>query len=651
MDIMGATLLQKTARLLHVAMPVLACIGLALACGQDAWAQPAPATPPPASAHDATLARCFSLQRSEPGAAITVADALLKTPGLPVEVEIKALSCLGMASSIAGDGKRGTAAAARIESLLGEHAMPAAFELRALSNAGAIFHASGQVYRGLSLYLRAEQVAEAEEVHLVQIATLTNIGLIYGSELGAYRQAEDFFRRAQDISRVHGHEDPLLAYNRALNYIRWGRDDDASKELERAASAARRADNKLVGYRVASERAGIMVRAGQGATAQRSLQQVLEAQRTLPDPAGESTSLVHLSAAQLAQGDAAGALRNARAAEQLALQPGFRLERGAAMAAQVKAYRALGTSGEALAIALRLHRIEIDALRDYNLQGLARLSRLQDAANAREVERLRHESEMQALSLANTRRLRNWALSGLFLLVAVGGAFALLQRRSNAQLRRLSRVDGLTGLMNRRAASSRLDSRLGEGGTSADVRGVVLLIDVDHFKSINDRYGHAAGDRVLVALSERLKSFCRPDDIVSRWGGEEFMIACPRITLEQAQRVAERLRAVAADTRVAISETESVALTISIGFAPFPFHGNALPAETWQDAIRLADRALYAAKDSGRDAWVGVWGHGPAGLALNTLLAQLGQAELNDSVEVVSTRPVVWRDTVRPDHG
>ncbi len=622
---------------------VSGAIGLVLALAPPAVAQEAAKAPPPGP-YDATLSECFARQRSEPGAAIGIAEGLLRNGSLPVDVKIKALSCLGMASGIAGDGVRAVASATRIELLLSENEMPPAFTLRALSNAGAIFHAGGEVYRGLELYLRAYEVAAAAELDLVRIATLINIGLIHGDELGAYAEAENYFKRAQDVSTSSGHEDPLLAYNRAINYARMGRDADAMATLDLAAAAAARQGNKLFSYRALTERAGLLVRAGKGEEAMPLLLRAIAMQRALPDPAGESASLVYLAALQLAQGDDSASLESAQAAERLVLGAGFRKERRLAMNAQVAALRALGEADMAFEKVLQLHELELDGLRAFNRQGIKRQARLQEAAREREVEGLRQVGEIQSLKLANARRLRNFAIAGVVLLLAVGSAFAYSQRRIQGKLRSLSRLDGLTGLMNRRAAASRLDGSKGEEMGSADVRGVVLLIDVDHFKAINDQHGHGAGDRALIALSDRMKSCCRPDDIVARWGGEEFMIACQRVTLEQAQRFAERLRAVAANTPVTISETEEVPLKISIGFAPYPFHESSPAPETWHDAIRLADRSLYAAKNSGRDMWVGLWGHGAAVLDINAILESPERAAATDSVEIVSLRPVVWSE-------
>jgi diguanylate cyclase (GGDEF)-like protein len=119
------------------------------------------------------------------------------------------------------------------------------------------------------------------------------------------------------------------------------------------------------------------------------------------------------------------------------------------------------------------------------------------------------------------------------------------------------------------------------------------MVDVDHFKELNDRHGHLAGDAALCALAERFRERLRAEDVVGRFGGEEFVIALPDADAEGAARVAEAVRAAVADRPVAIADME-LTLTVSVGFA------------AWQDdelepLLARADRALYAAKAAGRN--------------------------------------------------
>ena len=132
----------------------------------------------------------------------------------------------------------------------------------------------------------------------------------------------------------------------------------------------------------------------------------------------------------------------------------------------------------------------------------------------------------------------------------------------------------------------------------------LVSIDLDEFKRINDRYGHAAGDTCLVRFAALLSASQRPADFACRFGGEEFLIVLPDTELEGAETFAERLRERVAGVRIELG-ADSVQLTISAGIAVYPAHG-AEPAEL----IEKADRALYRAKHLGRNrvvCWTGEW--------------------------------------------
>ena len=154
-------------------------------------------------------------------------------------------------------------------------------------------------------------------------------------------------------------------------------------------------------------------------------------------------------------------------------------------------------------------------------------------------------------------------------------------------------VDELTGLYNRRFAEEYLHKLLALSRRSR--RGfAVLLIDIDHFKLLNDRFGHAAGDRLLRAFSTAVLGTLRQSAIAARWGGEEFLVILPESEAEGALKVAERLRVAVAATH--LDEAAVVGVTISIGVSAFPLH-----AAEEAGLLGAADRALYRAKADGRN--------------------------------------------------
>jgi diguanylate cyclase (GGDEF)-like protein len=124
----------------------------------------------------------------------------------------------------------------------------------------------------------------------------------------------------------------------------------------------------------------------------------------------------------------------------------------------------------------------------------------------------------------------------------------------------------------------------------------VMLLDLDLFKSINDRYGHLAGDEVILSMAKMLSSESRQDDVPCRYGGEEFMLLMPKMTLETAQQRAEEWRRRFATMTIDVGGGQHIGTTVSIGIAEFPAHGR-----TAQALIECADQALYQAKSAGRD--------------------------------------------------
>jgi diguanylate cyclase (GGDEF)-like protein len=187
----------------------------------------------------------------------------------------------------------------------------------------------------------------------------------------------------------------------------------------------------------------------------------------------------------------------------------------------------------------------------------------------------------------------------------------------SAQLEMSSVTDPLTGLHNRRfltdhieqdlaAGLRRAQETLAAGGQPLDTDSVFLLLDIDAFKRINDRHGHAAGDAVLVQFGARLRSVLRESDYLVRWGGEEFLAVARDTDRVQAEELAERMRAVIASAPFQLDDGGEIVVTCSIGFACVPFELERPQARSWQQVVNLADLGLYAAKRSGRNAWVGV---------------------------------------------
>lgn len=165
-------------------------------------------------------------------------------------------------------------------------------------------------------------------------------------------------------------------------------------------------------------------------------------------------------------------------------------------------------------------------------------------------------------------------------------------RQRNAELDLLSRTDALTGLNNRRHLEEEL-ARHHENAIRHLDPLCVLLLDIDHFKRVNDRYGHPAGDVVLSVFARRLRAELRAGDVAGRWGGEEFLVILPRTDLDGVLEVAERIRHAIAVTPISAAGVD-ISVTVSGGCALGP-------AESVGGLLQAADTRLYEAKEAGRD--------------------------------------------------
>ena len=174
--------------------------------------------------------------------------------------------------------------------------------------------------------------------------------------------------------------------------------------------------------------------------------------------------------------------------------------------------------------------------------------------------------------------------------------FADLQQRMVAMeetartMRKLANTDALTGLANRRQGEEQLARELRRAERYGRVFSV-LMLDIDHFKDLNDRFGHQAGDDVLVDLSRRIDAMVRASDTVARWGGEEFLLLTPETSIGDAQRLAEMIRQHVTDNSLA----GRYQVTVSLGVASYR------PGDTLSSLVARSDAALYLAKRGGRN--------------------------------------------------
>jgi diguanylate cyclase (GGDEF)-like protein len=344
-------------------------------------------------------------------------------------------------------------------------------------------------------------------------------------------------------------------------------------------------------------------------------EQTVVAARALNDAGLEATARLNLGQAYLALGRLDEGKRHIEAGmaayDNLGDQPqlqavlveyGQALERAGDLAGALRAYhRERKISNELFE--KRRQRAVLDLQEKYETE-----------KKQRQIELLRSENEVNRLE----RRVW-WLLAAVFGLASV--VVGLLYRKvrqanaklyeKNKELKQQSVRDPLTGLYNRRhfLDTMRAAPQM-EAEASAEQCGALLLLDVDHFKHINDTWGHAAGDAVLTAIAASLREILRETDMIVRWGGEEFLAFLPSVPRDGLDDVAQRILSGISAVRIAHGG-HTLSVNVSIGFAPFPLAcgDTVLP---WERAVNLVDMALYLAKAHGRNRAYGLQGFGDA---------------------------------------
>ena len=349
--------------------------------------------------------------------------------------------------------------------------------------------------------------------------------------------------------------------------------------------------------------------------------QAIAAARLMQNDSTEATARVNIGQAYLGMGRLADGKRSFEAGlavyeksgdkpklQDVMMEYGLALERAGDMTGAVEAYhRERKLSNELFEMRRQKAVLE--------LQG-----KYQADKKEKQIELLRRENQVKSAEIDN-RRLQQrvwWLLAVVFALASViVGILYRKVRHANAQLqvknhelKQQSSRDPLTSLYNRRhfqefmRTSVPLEKR---GAVAAeDIVGALFLLDVDHFKHVNDTYGHAAGDAVLTMISEKLREILRETDMIVRWGGEEFLAFLPAIPRNGVDEIARRLLA-GISAHTIDYQGSAISVNVSIGFAPFPLSPGEHPLP-WERAVNLVDMALYMAKGHGRNRAYGVRG-------------------------------------------
>lgn len=216
---------------------------------------------------------------------------------------------------------------------------------------------------------------------------------------------------------------------------------------------------------------------------------------------------------------------------------------------------------------------------------------------------LRHAEGLAGFLCLGSRdpqRFQSGQASDFLAHLASVAAVCLENAVNRERLRLAGLTDSLTGLYNRRHLQHRLEQEVNRAQRYSQSLSC-LFVDADHFKQINDRYGHSGGDQVLTALAQRLRARLRTSDLPTRYGGEEFAVLLPQTDPENARTLAREICAGIASEPVTLESGEQVMVTVSIGVAALPVSDQRPVVEAGDALLRAADRAVYLAKEAGRN--------------------------------------------------
>jgi diguanylate cyclase (GGDEF)-like protein len=468
----------------------------------------------------------------------------------------------------------------------------------ALFARGYLLGVQGEYASGLADLKRSEQLYDRLRMPQHSLTALNAIAILY-NRMGDYAEAQHIYSRALDAQRQAGmrREQGVTLHNIGRTHEKLGEWPQAKQAFD-AALATHREIGYGRGEAYALRGLASVANAGNDpASALSLLDRASQLERAAPDARLRGQIELARGTALRLAGRPADSLQALSAAQAV-------FERGDAVTELVATYgelaavrAALGDWRGAFEAQKSTTQVTEKLLRNQLDQRFSALKvEFDTAARQKENELLMRENAANLRELAQQERARKlqWTVLALTaVLAAVLATLAMRQWRGSRQMRELAMTDELTGVPNRRAVLQRLAALLAE----RDGRGLsIALIDVDHFKSINDEHGHPAGDEVLRVIAERLRALVKDPAFIGRLGGEEFLVVLPGAALDEACALGERVRATFTEIDVSRWFPDGRGITASLGVTT-----QTSEDDTTSTLLQRADAALYEAKRTGRN--------------------------------------------------
>jgi diguanylate cyclase (GGDEF)-like protein len=489
-----------------------------------------------------------------------------------------------------------------------------------LNNLGFVYSMALTDYdRGIEYHLQALKLREELKDQAGIALSLNNLGIVY-SRLADSDKALDYLNRALELRKKLGLKARTAATLNNIGdvYMKLG-EYEKSLEINQQSLRLRKEIGERSGVAMSLRDIGeTYTNLGQIDEAEKYLTDALNLCEELDDKGTKVLTLISLSAMNRKRGNFSQAEKLATQALQTAQSISAKERLRQSLQELAIAQESAHKYDKALETYKQFKEVNDSIFNEERARRLALLeSRYQLEKREHEIEKLKKDQAILDLRIHSERSQRNAIVGGSILLGIVG--FLMYRRRveSSRIAEELSLTDSLTGLRNRRfiwqtigydlASCLRKYRAANYTGTYpryADV--IFLVIDLDEFKSINDQYGHSAGDEILKQIANVLQSGCRAADTIVRWGGEEFLIVSRFSNRDDAGIMAERFRSLIESAELKIGPEQTIRITCSIGFAAYPFIRSNPDAFTWEQVIAFADGSLFAAKRSSRNAWIGL---------------------------------------------
>ncbi len=491
--------------------------------------------------------------------------------------------------------------------------------------------AMGSFEPALDSYLQSLQQADRQSRHAQtsRLRALSSLARVY-SAMKNHEKALEVIDQALVLANELGAQKILatLYLNQGAEFASMGRHKDYAQANERALKVSRESGLVRVEATILSNMGDGYLRTHNYPKAEQLARMALPKFKEIDDLSGAVAAQCNIGFALMGQGKVSQGVAEVRAAIKSSHDAGAVADEEDILGELGRMYEQLGLYSDAVATIREQQKLSEVLFRLDREKAVASMQAQFDAVQRqKQIELLARENKLKDAEISNQRLQQIITLLGAIVTVMAGFFVYLLYRRvrrTNQRLREANQQlefhavrDPLTGLFNRRSFFELMNKRSSSAGAGRREEGNpdgLMILDVDHFKNINDTLGHAGGDAVLIEIAKRLRSTVRDTDLVMRWGGEEFLIFSPRANAAHLKGLAQRVLDVIAATPMAVGD-RMMTITVTGGFLSLPFSGLSEVDCNWEKAMQIADMALYLGKVNGRNRAYG----------LNRLLAPFEQ--------------------------